>query len=67
MKSMDPHYLRNHFKGWTMDDLIWQRDRVDASEREKLDVTDEIKRREAEANAASSELSGTSQGSTIAG
>lgn len=48
MINMSEHYLRNHFKGWTMDDLIWQRDRVDANEREILDVTDEIKRREEE-------------------
>jgi len=50
MKSMDEHYLKNHFKDWTMDDLIWQRDVVGSTEREILDVSDEIKRREAEGN-----------------
>lgn len=50
---MNDHWLKNHFKGWTMEDLIWQRDtmhKFGATERERLDVKDEIKRREAELN-----------------
>ncbi|MNW07869.1 hypothetical protein D3C71_2045520 [compost metagenome] len=51
MNSMPPQYLANMFKSWTMDDLIWQRDVLGATEREILDVTDEIKRREGEKDA----------------
>lgn len=51
MESMSAHWLKKYFNGWTMEDLIWQRDtmhKFGATEREVLDVKDEIKRREGE-------------------
>jgi hypothetical protein len=63
MESMSSHWLKNYFNGWTMEDLIWQRDtmhKFGATERERLDVIDEIKRREVEANDKTCELPRTS-------